>query len=97
MKNITLYFFVVALASLSSCKKDYQCECDTVTVQQYTDENGQPMGDPIVTQSSSSTTITAKEEEAKDECQAQSGTINQEVQSGGVVIEQEVTSDCNIN
>jgi hypothetical protein len=96
MKNVFVCCVVVALASLASCKKDYQCECDTVTVQQYTDENGDPMGDPVVTQSSGSTTITAKEQEAKDQCQSQSGTINQEVQSGGIVIQQEVTSDCSI-
>lgn len=96
MKRIVLSAFVLSLVLFSACKKEYQCECESVIVQQMYDENGDPIGDPQTTESSSSQTIKDKESNAREECESQSGTAEQSSSYQGMTTEQTVTTDCEL-
>ena len=62
MKKSVLFLLALGFVAFTSCKKDYTCVCDITT------DNGS-----TVTQSSESETIHEKEDDAKVECAAESG------------------------
>lgn len=94
MKKLFICLSALGLISLSSCKKDYHCDCTVSTKQTMYDENGNQMMDPQTTQTKTSTVINDTESNAKDECESSSGTAEQTSQNMGATIEQEITSVC---
>lgn len=96
MKKNIFYLAAISVIALSSCKKEYQCDCETTMEQQSYDENGNPMGAPSTTNSTSSTTIEAKKDDAESKCKANGGTIEQSSQSNGFYVEQEIITVCEL-
>lgn len=96
MKRIVLSVLTLSLVALSACKKEYQCKCETVIEQQMYDENGDPMGDPQTTESTSTQTIKEKESTAREECEEKSGTAKQTSSYQGMSTEQTITTSCEL-
>lgn len=61
MKKITLMAFAIVAFSITSCKKDYVCECTTTT----TDSSGDVTTDPM----DNTTYRDIKKSDAKSHCQ----------------------------
>lgn len=97
--KITMMILGVALLGFASCKKDYTCTCNYVTVQKYVDSSGNTVpGTTQSTNTSSSKTITDKKDEATAACTGGNGTISQNTGTFGTyTIVQEITTTCTIS
>lgn len=96
MKKIIICLSALGLITLSSCKKEFTCSCVMETEQTFTDENGTPQGDPTTSETTSSHVLKDKEDDARVQCEGNNGTIEQNTQSGGMHIKQEITTNCTL-
>ncbi len=71
MKRLILFTVVTSIVAFSSCKKQYTCECDIKTT-----ETNLFGGDPVVTESSVTTTKELKKKDAESWCSNQSSTVS---------------------
>ena len=98
MKNSILIVAVIAAATFSSCKKDYNCSCDTTT--ETTTVSAYP-GQAVKTETKTTTSTDvvtytkAKKADAKSNCLSSKRT-NEGVQNAYTTYTSTVTETCKI-
>ncbi|MGM0479657.1 MAG: hypothetical protein ACQERC_10580 [Bacteroidota bacterium] len=97
MKKIIFYSAAMGVIALSSCKKEYNCECTTTTEEIDYDENDQQLSDLKITKNSTSTTIIDKTDEAVSRCKEKNDITEGEHESNGVVTRWKQSKNCQLN